>query len=221
MVSKRFADYTAGMGDIIKFRRNSRKRGPRNRGQFRPSHWRGSWRPPGRHRRFATDAIRFVLSAALLVSAAGLWWMWERSPSTPAEAQALTSGPGTFACPSAHVIDGDTLHCGDERIRLQGIDAPELEGHCRPGRQCAPGDPDASKANLEVLVSGRALQCRRIETDVYGRTIAQCTVDGVDLSCRQITGGFAIARYAEIFCPAAVPGQQSAITEEWLDGPAE
>jgi endonuclease YncB( thermonuclease family) len=29
---------------------------------------------------------------------------------------------------SCHAIDGDTLRCGEERIRLVGIDAPELPG---------------------------------------------------------------------------------------------
>ena len=29
-------------------------------------------------------------------------------------------------CPSAYVVDGDSLRCGDIRLRLLGIDAPEL-----------------------------------------------------------------------------------------------
>lgn len=44
------------------------------------------------------------------------------------------------------VTDGDTIRCGAERIRLLGIDAPELPGHCRSGRACAPGDPYGSIA---------------------------------------------------------------------------
>ena len=44
------------------------------------------------------------------------------------------------------VNDGDTLRCQDgTRIRLSGIDAPELDGHCQPGRACVPGDPLASR----------------------------------------------------------------------------
>lgn len=45
-------------------------------------------------------------------------------------------------------IDGETLRCGKERIRLLGIDAPETPGHCRRGRKCVEGDPYASKAAL-------------------------------------------------------------------------
>ena len=29
-------------------------------------------------------------------------------------------------CPSAYVVDGDSLRCGSVRVRLLGIDAPEL-----------------------------------------------------------------------------------------------
>ena len=42
------------------------------------------------------------------------------------------------------VTDGDTIRCGDERIRLLAIDAPEMGGRCRKGRQCVAGSPLAS-----------------------------------------------------------------------------
>lgn len=89
------------------------------------------------------------------------------------------------------VTDGDTLRCGAERIRLLGIDAPELPGHCRRGRVCAPGDPWASARALEKAIGGPAT-IERVGTDRYGRTLALITVRGVDLSCHQLTGGWAI-----------------------------
>jgi micrococcal nuclease len=93
-------------------------------------------------------------------------------------------------------IDGDTLVCrvGTNRVhlRLNGIDAPELPGHCRAGRHCAPGDPVASKANLARLVAGRNVRWYDLGTDKYGRTIAQAKVGAVDLQCAQLKGGFAI-----------------------------
>lgn len=94
-------------------------------------------------------------------------------------------------------IDGDTLVCrvGTERmhLRLNGIDAPELAGHCRRNRHCAPGDPVASKANLARLVSGRNVRWADLGRDRYGRTIAQARVGKVDLSCAQLRG-FAVYR---------------------------
>lgn len=90
--------------------------------------------------------------------------------------------------------DGDSLRCGSERIRLLAIDAPEI-GRCQPaGRQCAPGDPVASRDNLRRMIAGRPLSIERVKQDRYGRTIARVAVNGRDLSCSQIRGGFAIYR---------------------------
>jgi len=46
-------------------------------------------------------------------------------------------------------VDGDTINCGGEAIRLNGIDAPEKHG-CPAYRNCAPGDPYLSEASLQV-----------------------------------------------------------------------
>ena len=90
------------------------------------------------------------------------------------------------------VTDGDTLRCGKERIRLIGIDAPEMAGHCRKGRACAPGDPHASKDSLVAAVKGRKLQINRVGTDRYGRTLGVVYAAGVNLSCHQLDSGNAI-----------------------------
>ncbi|MBP6031233.1 MAG: thermonuclease family protein [Sphingobium sp.] len=93
---------------------------------------------------------------------------------------------------SCRAVDGDTLRCGAERIRLSGIDAPELPGHCARRRACAPGDPHASKAALARLMRGRAITLRRLGTDHYGRTLALVYADGVNLSCAQLRAGHAV-----------------------------
>lgn len=90
-------------------------------------------------------------------------------------------------------VDGDTLRCGQERIRLIGIDAPELPGHCREGRSCAPGDPIASQAALTDASQGTA-EIDRQGRDQYERTLARVRVNGVDLSCAQLAGKHAIYR---------------------------
>jgi endonuclease YncB( thermonuclease family) len=58
-----------------------------------------------------------------------------------------------FLClnPSHH--DGDNIYCAGEirSHRLYGIDAPEMPGACRPGRECTPGDPYASRDHLKSL----------------------------------------------------------------------
>lgn len=98
--------------------------------------------------------------------------------------------------PQCLAIDGDTIVCrvGLKRVhlRLNGIDAPELPGHCRPGRHCAPGDPFASKANMAAMVTGKRVHWLNLGTDKYGRTIAEVKVGRVDVQCEQLRGGFAI-----------------------------
>ncbi len=90
--------------------------------------------------------------------------------------------------------DGDTLRCGEERIRLLGIDSPEMAGHCREGRACAPGDPLAAQRSLaEALASGR-LTIVRVKKDRYGRTLGVVNAGAVNLSCRQLEAGAATYR---------------------------
>lgn len=86
------------------------------------------------------------------------------------------------------VTDGDTIRCGDERIRLLGIDAPELPGHCRAGRHCAAGDGYASKASLAAAMVG-TIHISRVGEDHYGRTLAMLSSDVGDLSCWQLQRG--------------------------------
>lgn len=96
-------------------------------------------------------------------------------------------------------VDGDTLRCGRERIRLVGIDAPEMPGHCRRGRRCTPGDPYAAKRSLEAGLSGR-LRIDRVGYDRYGRTLARVSGARGDLSCRQLRSGTAVRRYGRYPC---------------------
>jgi len=87
-------------------------------------------------------------------------------------------------------VDGDTLRCGGERIRLLGIDSPEMPGHCRPGRDCVAGDPFAARASLQRAMGG-TLTIERVGEDHYGRTLALVSGPGGDLSCHQLHSGHA------------------------------
>lgn len=178
------------MGSVHKFRKP-----PRNRRQFRAE--RHSPRSESKPRSRRTwrwgykQAMLLTLGVSIggLVGVSALRWMDGNATSS-----------GTFQCSTVDVLDGDTFDCDSTRVRLQGIDAPELEGHCRPGRECAPGDPYASTENLRRLVNWNSVQCRKTDTDAYGRTVARCSAGKTDLSCAQIEGGYAIRRYALIMC---------------------
>jgi endonuclease YncB( thermonuclease family) len=76
---------------------------------------------------------------------------------------------GVIACTAPTVHDGDTLRCGPDRIRLFGVDAPEV----RKGRTAA--EPLAYEARdlLVQLTRGR-VGCRVVAQDRYGRGVARC-----------------------------------------------
>ena len=58
----------------------------------------------------------------------------------------------------------------------------------------------ASTQTLHNLFAAGSVQCRKTDTDKYGRTVARCTSKGVDLSCGQLSAGQAVRRYAYILC---------------------
>lgn len=128
--------------------------------------------------------LTFAVAVAGLVGTSG----WRSAESAdPAR---------SFACSSPEIVDGDTLRCDGRRVRLHGIDAPELPGHCRPGRSCTPGDPYASSENLRRMASSAALRCRQRDVDSYGRIVARCSAGEQDLSCGQIEAGHPCAAMA-------------------------
>jgi len=110
--------------------------------------------------------------------------------ATAVAANTLAIGGAISQC---YAVDGDTLRCGAERIRLIGIDSPEMPGHCLTGRNCVEGDPFAAKDALAGAV-GATMAIRRFGVDHYGRTLALVTGPLGDLSCSQLRAGHAIYR---------------------------
>jgi endonuclease YncB( thermonuclease family) len=85
---------------------------------------------------------------------------------------------GTLILIGALAIDGDTLRAEQGRIRLWGIDAPELREDQGP----------MSKVMLQRLVDqSQYLACHEMGRDRYGRIVARCLDDmGVDIACLMI-----------------------------------
>ena len=103
----------------------------------------------------------------------------------PALALADIAGP-------ARVIDGDTLEINGERIRLHGIDAPEMRQSCwRDGKVWRCGG-DAANA-LAGMIASRAVACRKLDRDSYGRMVSKCRVAGEDLGEWMVLNGWAVA----------------------------
>ena len=115
----------------------------------------------------------------------------------------LTAGQALTAS-GVRVIDGDTLDLDGVRYRLHGIDAPEAGQTCKSAKG---GDWPCGQAalhKLESLTTGRNPTCVTREKDVYGRSIATCKIDGLDISSEMIRSGLAWAfrRYSMDYIPA-------------------
>jgi micrococcal nuclease len=99
-----------------------------------------------------------------------------------------------FACTLtgyASAIDGDTIKIGDQRIRLQGVDAPEMS---------EPYGPAAREVMGNIVAQGMTT-CRSTGEWSYNRIIATCTVHDLDVAIPLIAGGWALD------CPAYSGGR--------------
>jgi endonuclease YncB( thermonuclease family) len=107
-----------------------------------------------------------------------------------------------IVCIAPRAVDGDTIRCRNmsASVRLIGIDAPEMPGHCRPGRACTPGDAAASKAALTQLLDAGPVKVLPIGSDRYGRTLARVITARGDASCLLIAAAAAVERYSPANC---------------------
>ncbi|MFP5223051.1 MAG: thermonuclease family protein [Acidobacteriota bacterium] len=79
-----------------------------------------------------------------------------------------------------HVHDGDTVTVDATRVRLYGIDAPEL----------AQAGGKASRDYLSSLVEGARVEVIPKDIDAYGRTVAVLRLpDGRDVNALMVAGG--------------------------------
>ncbi len=92
----------------------------------------------------------------------------------------------------AHVVDGDTLRVGSDRVRLSGVDAPELSQQCGTGSARTPCGAEAASW-LRGRVEGRSVDCIEVDRDRYERRVAVCRMAGVDLGAALVDAGWATA----------------------------
>lgn len=129
--------------------------------------------------RFANLLIGIILLACLVAVYAYMRW---------------SAGPQITMAGKAWVIDGDTIEISGTRIRLEGIDAPELDQTCidRQGKAWPCGR--AASSELRTHMHGRDLTCNATGRDKYQRVLAVCLLpDGAEINAWMVRQGWALA----------------------------
>ena len=140
---------------------------------------RRSWRSREGRRGASRLVVALLLLLGLLAAYAYKRW------STPS----LAPHVGT-----AWVADGDSIEISGARIRLQGIDAPELDQTCLDpeGRSWPCGRTAARE--LRTHIRDRELTCKPTGADRYQRILAICALpDGSEVNAWMIRQGWAVA----------------------------
>jgi endonuclease YncB( thermonuclease family) len=89
------------------------------------------------------------------------------------------------------VVDGDSLEIAGRRIRLFGIDAPELHQECTTADGRAYDCGAAARRALADLIAAAAVACTPTGTS-HDRAVALCRASGRDLSEEQVRAGHAL-----------------------------
>ena len=109
------------------------------------------------------------------------------------------------------VVDGDTIHIKSYKIRLEGIDAPEMKQKCKkPYLQimfftfqkdyyCG----QVSKKKLVQKIGNKPVKCILLKKDRYKRYLAKCFKGSINLNRWMVRNGYAIAyrKYSKIYVP--------------------
>ncbi len=128
---------------------------------------------------------RAILLAALLLTACG------RSP--------------------VKAIDGDTLDVGGERIRIFGIDAPEMTQRCTNEHGFPYACGYEAFLALGKVIRDQHVNCSALSRDTYGRTLARCYVGTLDLGEYMVRSGNAVAytRYSLAYRKAEMEAESA------------
>ncbi len=90
------------------------------------------------------------------------------------------------------IIDGDSLVLAGVRIRLKGIDAPELRQVCSGPKGAFECGREA-RAFMRKLVGASQISCEGWQYDKYQRLLAECKAGLKSLNRDMVSGGWAVA----------------------------
>ena len=93
----------------------------------------------------------------------------------------------------ARASDGDSFRIGSDRIRLLGIDAPELAQQCTDGAGRDWPCGRVARDRMADLLAAGAVDCRPEGYDRYDRLLATCFIGPQDLGATMVVEGLAVS----------------------------
>ena len=91
------------------------------------------------------------------------------------------------------IVDGDSLEIDGERIRIDGIDAPEFLQVCQNEKGQDYSCGQEAMRYLDKLINGREVRCEcEPQKDKYGRKLCECFVGEISLNREMVRAGWAM-----------------------------
>jgi len=90
------------------------------------------------------------------------------------------------------IIDGDTIKINSNKIRLHGIDAPEIKQNCIFQKKEWPCGMQ-STIELKKLINNQIIKCIINDTDIYNRYVAVCYLNELHINQVIVKNGWAVA----------------------------
>lgn len=101
------------------------------------------------------------------------------------------------------IVDGDTIHLDGHKIRLLGIDTPEMKQYCDDRNGVAwPCGQRARDMLAGIIDAGGAVSCLITGRDRYKRLLGRCFTGTLDLQHALISAGFGVAEYVPDYLQA-------------------
>jgi endonuclease YncB( thermonuclease family) len=137
--------------------------------------------------------IKLGIGVFLIVSV-GLSVWYEGDPRLAGLLNRGSKGPGETIVGRASVIDGDTIEIRGQRIRFNGIDAPETDQLCfREGGERYHCGRQSANFLDSYLAASRPTTCNFVEWDQYDRYVGDCyRADGESVAVALVTAGHAL-----------------------------
>lgn len=126
----------------------------------------------------------FVDILLIIIVFSALFFIISHIPDTPTT--------GTELAGHAYIIDGDTVSINGVRIRLKGIDAPEIKQSCTLDSNTVQCGSQARMALLNKIGSS-SIRCVSSGLDRYARQLARCYLGETDLNSWMVEQGWAVS----------------------------